>query len=156
VRVRVIAVGTRMPHWVRSACDDYLTRLAPHLNVVLTELEPGVRAGAARVARARGSEGERLLATLRASEHVVALDERGTQLTTRELAAWLQARMHAGEDLVLLVGGADGLAPEVLSRSNYRLALSKLTLPHALARVVLLEQLYRAMSILTQHPYHRD
>ena len=86
----------------------------------------------------------------------MALDERGAQLTTRELAAWLQARMHAGEDLALLLGGADGLAPEVLSRSNYRLALSKLTLPHALARVVLLEQLYRAMSILTQHPYHRD
>jgi len=156
VRVRVIAVGTRMPQWVRSACDDYLTRLAPHLAVTLTEIEPGVRSGAARTARARASEGERLLATLRAGEHLVALDERGAQLTTRELSAWLQARMHAGEDLSLVLGGADGLAPEVLSRSNYTLALSKLTLPHALARVLLLEQLYRAMSILTQHPYHRD
>jgi 23S rRNA (pseudouridine1915-N3)-methyltransferase len=87
---------------------------------------------------------------------VVALDERGAQLTTRELATWLKTRMHAGEDLALVLGGADGLAPELLSRSNFTLALSKLTLPHALARVLLLEQLYRAVSILSQHPYHRD
>jgi len=156
VRVRVIAVGTRMPQWVRSACDDYLTRLAPQLAVTLTEIEPAVRSGAARTLKARGSEGERLLASLRAGEHVVALDEHGAQLTTRELTAWLETRMHAGADLALLLGGADGLAPEVLSRSNFTLALSKLTLPHALARVLLLEQLYRAVSILRQHPYHRD
>ena len=156
MRVRVIAVGTRMPHWVRSACDDYLTRLAPQLAVTLTEIEPAVRSGAARTLKARGSEGERLLASLRAGEHVVALDEHGAQLTTRELTAWLETRMHAGADLALLLGGADGLAPEVLSRSNFTLALSKLTLPHALARVLLLEQLYRAVSILRQHPYHRD
>ena len=156
MRVRVIAVGTRMPQWVRSACDDYLTRLAPQLAVTLTEIEPAVRSGAARTLKARGSEGERLLASLRAGEHVVALDEHGAQLTTRELTAWLETRMHAGADLALLLGGADGLAPEVLSRSNFTLALSKLTLPHALARVLLLEQLYRAVSILRQHPYHRD
>ena len=155
MRVRVIAVGTRMPSWVRSACDEYLKRLGPHLNIALTEIEPGVRPGGARTARARGSEGERLLATLRAGEHVVALDERGAEPTTRELASWLQARMHSGEDLAFLIGGADGLVPEVLSRSNFTLALSRLTLPHALARVLLLEQLYRAVSILTQHPYHR-
>jgi 23S rRNA (pseudouridine1915-N3)-methyltransferase len=156
VRVRVIAVGTRMPQWVRSACDDYLTRLAPQLAVTLTEIEPAVRSGAARTPKARASEGERLLAALRATDHAVALDEHGAQLTTREFTAWLETRMHAGADLALLLGGADGLAPEVLSRSNFTLALSKLTLPHALARVLLLEQLYRAMSILRQHPYHRD
>jgi 23S rRNA (pseudouridine1915-N3)-methyltransferase len=156
VRVRVIAVGTRMPQWVRSACDDYLTRLAPQLNVALVEIEPGARPAGTRAGKARGSEGERLLGSLRATEQVIALDERGAQLTTREFSAWLQACMHSGEDLAFLIGGADGLVPEVLSRSNFTLALSRLTLPHAFARVLLVEQLYRAVSILTQHPYHRD
>jgi 23S rRNA (pseudouridine1915-N3)-methyltransferase len=86
---------------------------------------------------------------------VVALDERGRELTTRELADWLGSRMQQGEDLAFVIGGADGLAREVLSRSNFTLALSRLTLPHALARVLLAEQLYRAHSILGNHPYHR-
>jgi 23S rRNA (pseudouridine1915-N3)-methyltransferase len=155
VRVRVIAVGTRMPSWVRSACDEYLTRLRGSLGVALTEIEPASRrAGSAPQAIAR--EGERLLASLLPADHVIALDERGRELTTRELAAWLGGRMQKGEDLAFLIGGPDGLAPEVLARSNYTLALSRLTLPHALARVLLAEQLYRAHCILGNHPYHRD
>ncbi|MGB9329342.1 MAG: 23S rRNA (pseudouridine(1915)-N(3))-methyltransferase RlmH, partial [Steroidobacteraceae bacterium] len=89
-------------------------------------------------------------------EHVAALDERGTQLSTRELAAWLQLRMQEGADLAFLIGGPDGLAADVLGRSQLRWSLSRLTLPHALVRVLLTEQLYRAHSILTNHPYHRD
>ena len=155
MRVRVIAVGTRMPSWVRSACDEYLTRMRSSLAVALTEIEPASRrAGSAPQAVAR--EGERLLASLLPADHVVALDERGRQLTTRELATWLGGRMQQGEDLAFLIGGPDGLAPEVLARSNYTLALSRLTLPHALARVLLTEQLYRAHCILANHPYHRD
>lgn len=156
MRVRVIAVGTRMPAWVRSACQDYLARLGPHLNVTLQEIEPGTRTAGGTSARAIATEAKRLLATLRPGEHVVALDERGTQFTTRELAAWLGSRQQAGEDLALLIGGPDGLAAEVLARSQARWSLSKLTLPHALVRVVLAEQLYRAQSILLNHPYHRD
>jgi 23S rRNA (pseudouridine1915-N3)-methyltransferase len=155
MRVRVIAVGTRMPSWVLTACDDYLTRLRSHLPVALTEIAPASRrAGGAPRAMAR--EGERLLAALAPAEHVVALDERGRELTTRELAGWLGTRMQQGEDLAFLIGGPDGLAPEVLARSNLRLALSRLTLPHPLARVLLTEQLYRAHCILANHPYHRD
>jgi 23S rRNA (pseudouridine1915-N3)-methyltransferase len=155
VRVRVIAVGTRMPSWVRSACDEYLTRLRGSLAVALTEVEPASRrVGGAPQAVAR--EGERLLASLLPADHVIALDERGRELTTRELATWLGSRMQQGEDLAFLIGGPDGLAPEVLARSNYTLALSRLTLPHALARVLLTEQLYRAHCILANHPYHRD
>ena len=86
----------------------------------------------------------------------MALDERGKELSTRELADWLKGRQQAGEDLAFLIGGADGLAPQVLARSQFRWSLSRLTLPHALARVLLTEQLYRAHSILTNHPYHRD
>ena len=155
MRVRVIAVGTRMPSWVRSACDEYLTRLRGSLAVALTEIAPASRrAGGAPQAVAR--ESERLLASLLPADHVVALDERGRQLTTRELATWLGGRMQQGEDLEFLIGGPDGLAPAVLARSNYTLALSRLTLPHALARVLLTEQLYRAHCILANHPYHRD
>ena len=155
MRVRVIAVGTRMPSWVRSACDEYLTRLRGSLAVALTEIAPASRrAGGAPQAVAR--ESERLLASLLPADHVVALDERGRQLTTRELAGWLGGRMQQGEDLAFLIGGPDGLAPAVLARSNYTLALSRLTLPHALARVQLTEQLYRAHCILANHPYHRD
>jgi 23S rRNA (pseudouridine1915-N3)-methyltransferase len=156
MRVRVIAVGTRMPAWVRSACQDYLARLGAHLSVSVLEIEPGARTAGGTPAKAIATEAKRLLAALRPGEHVVALDERGTQFTTRELAAWLGARKHSGEDLALLIGGPDGLAPEVLARSQARWSLSKLTLPHALVRVVLAEQLYRAQSILLNHPYHRD
>jgi 23S rRNA (pseudouridine1915-N3)-methyltransferase len=155
MRVRVIAVGTRMPSWVRSACDEYLTRLRGSLAVALTEIEPASRR-TYRAPQAIAHEGERLLAALLPADHVVALDERGRELTTRELAAWLGSRMQQGEDLAFLIGGPDGLAPEVLSRSHFRLALSRLTLPHALARVLLAEQLYRAHCILANHPYHRD
>jgi len=155
VRVRVIAVGTRMPAWVRSACDDYLRRLRGGLPIALTEIEPASRR-AGGVAQAMAREGERLLAALLPADHVIALDERGRELTTRELATWLAARMQQGADLAFLIGGPDGLAPEVLRRSNYTLALSRLTLPHALARVLLAEQLYRAHCILANHPYHRD
>jgi len=155
MRVRVIAVGTRMPSWVVTACDDYLTRLRRSLPVALTEIAPASRrAGGAPRAIAR--EGERLVAALAPAEHVVALDERGRELTTRELAGWLGTRMQQGEDLAFLIGGPDGLSPQVLARSNFRLALSRLTLPHALARVLLTEQLYRAHCILANHPYHRD
>jgi 23S rRNA (pseudouridine1915-N3)-methyltransferase len=150
MRMRVIAVGTRLPAWARSACDEYLTRLSA-LNLTLVQLEPARRAAGAAT-RAVAAEGARLLGLLRPAEHVVALDERGKELSTRELADWLKGRQQAGEDLAFLIGGADGLAPQVLARRS----LSRLTLPHALARVLLTEQLYRAHSILTNHPYHRD
>jgi 23S rRNA (pseudouridine1915-N3)-methyltransferase len=156
MRVRVIAVGTRIPEWVRSACDDYLARLRTQLPVSLLQIEAGPRNSAAAAARALAVEGERLLGALRPGEHVAALDERGTQLSTRELAAWLKTRMQEGADLAFLIGGPDGLAPEVLGRSHLRWSLSRLTLPHALVRVLLSEQLYRAHSILANHPYHRD
>ena len=155
MRVRVIAIGTRMPTWVRSACDEYLRRLRGGLAVALTEIEPATRrAGGAGQAVAR--EGERLRAALLPSDHVIVLDERGRELTTRELARWLGSRMQHGEDLAFLIGGPDGLAAAVRSRSDLTLALSRLTLPHALARVLLCEQLYRAHCILANHPYHRD
>jgi 23S rRNA (pseudouridine1915-N3)-methyltransferase len=154
VRVRVIAVGTRMPAWVRGACEEYLGRLRGTLAVTLTEIEPGPRSRAS-VTRAIATEGERLLRSVRPGDHVIVLDERGKPFTTRQLADWLQQRMGEGEDFAFLIGGPDGLSQEVRSRGQLTLSLSRLTLPHALARVLLLEQLYRAHCILVNHPYHR-
>jgi 23S rRNA (pseudouridine1915-N3)-methyltransferase len=155
MRLRVIAVGTRPPAWVRTATEEYLQRLAP-LSAVLTEIPPGTRSARGTSHQAIAAEGQRLLGALKPDEHVTALDERGRELSTRELAAWLGQRMQDGRDLAFLIGGPDGFAPEVLARSDFTLSLSRLTLPHALARVLLVEQLYRAHSILGNHPYHRD
>jgi 23S rRNA (pseudouridine1915-N3)-methyltransferase len=144
-----------MPGWVREAVDEYLKRFGPGVRVSLTEIEAGSRSGA-HARRAVQIEGERLLAAVRKDEYVVALDERGTEMTTVALAKWLRTRMNDGRDLALLIGGPDGFAPEVRARSDFKWALSKLTFPHALVRVVLAEQLYRAHSVLTNHPYHRE
>ena len=156
MRVRVIAVGTRLPAWVREACADYIRRLGSRLKLTLVEIEPGSRSAGQSPRKAIETEARRLLTTLRPDEWVVALDERGTQMSTRELADWLAARMREGRDLAFLIGGPDGFAAEVVARSDMALSLSRLTLPHALARVVLAEQLYRVMTILTHHPYHRE
>jgi 23S rRNA (pseudouridine1915-N3)-methyltransferase len=155
MRVRVIAVGTRMPGWVAAGCDEYLKRLRSALRVDLVELPPGPRAAGAPVERAMEDEARRLLGSLAKDDYVVALDERGKAYTSVELSQWLGERMREGRDLALLIGGPDGFAPQVRARADLSWSLSKLTLPHALVRVVLAEQLYRAHSVLAGHPYHR-
>jgi 23S rRNA (pseudouridine1915-N3)-methyltransferase len=154
--MRVIAVGTRMPDWVDAACEDYRRRLRPPWRLTLLELPAtprgeGVDAGA----RARLTEGRRILAQLSERERVVPLDEQGSELSTAELAAWLRGLQAGGDGLAFIVGGADGLDRAVLSRGERRWSLSRLTLPHGLARVLLMEQLYRAASLIGGHPYHR-
>lgn len=156
MRARLIAVGTRPPAWVREACTDYTRRLGSRLKLTLLEIEPGPRSAGQSPRKAIEAEARKLLTALRPDEWVVALDERGTHMSTRELADWLAGRMREGRDIAFLIGGPDGLSAEVLARSDASLSLSRLTLPHALVRVVLAEQLYRAVSILTHHPYHRD
>ncbi len=148
-------MGTRPPAWVREACADYIRRLGSRLKLTLAEIEPGPRSAGQGPRKAIETEARKLLTALRPDEWVVALDEGGTQMSSRELAAWLGGRMREGRDLAFLIGGPDGLASEVVARSDVCLSLSRLTLPHALVRVVLAEQLYRAMSILAHHPYHR-
>jgi 23S rRNA (pseudouridine1915-N3)-methyltransferase len=156
VRVRLIAVGSRMPKWVREAYEDYITRLGSGLKVSLVEIEPGQRSAGRPPQKAMEAEAQKLLGAVRKDEYVVVLDERGAEMTTRELAAWLKTRMQEGRDVAFLVGGPDGFAPEVVARSDFKWSLSRLTFPHALVRVVLAEQLYRAHGVLANHPYHRD
>jgi 23S rRNA (pseudouridine1915-N3)-methyltransferase len=145
MRVRVIAVGTRMSGWVDAAWQDYTKRLRATMPVELVEL--GTKSMALEAAR--------ILAALGPREHVVALDERGKEFSSINLASWLEERRRSGLDLALVIGGPDGLADEVLKRSQQRWSLSRLTLPHGLVRVLVAEQLYRASTILAGHPYHR-
>jgi 23S rRNA (pseudouridine1915-N3)-methyltransferase len=156
MRIRVLAVGSRMPDWVRDVCADYALRLRASLKLMLLEIPAGPRSGPRGAQAALRIEAKRLLVALRPKEFVVALDERGDEFTTRELAAWLEARRQAARDVAFLIGGPDGLDPEVIKRADFKLSLSRLTLPHALVRVLLTEQLYRAQSLLENHPYHRE
>jgi len=156
MRVRIIAVGTRMPAWVDAAVDDYARRLRTQWKFELLEIAAAKRSASRSAERAAAAEGERVLAALRPGEQAIALDERGVAMTTRELAARLATGERDGRDLALLVGGPDGHAPAVRQRATEAWSLSKLTLPHGLARVLLAEQLYRAQSLLLNHPYHRD
>jgi 23S rRNA (pseudouridine1915-N3)-methyltransferase len=156
VRLRVIAVGTRMPAWVDAAVEDYSRRLGGFCKFELKSLNPASRretGGDERAAKAL--EGKRILALLSERDVAVPLDEHGKQLTTLELSSWLEQQRGLGSDLAFIIGGPDGLAAEVLTRGRMVWALSRLTLPHALALVVLAEQLYRAATVLSGHPYHR-
>jgi 23S rRNA (pseudouridine1915-N3)-methyltransferase len=155
MRVSLIAVGQRMPGWVSEGFEEYARRLRSRLPINLIEI-PATRRGGGDVARAMAEEGRKQLAATRPDDHLIALDERGKSRSSLELSQWLGERMRAGNDLGFLIGGADGFAPEVLARANERWSLSALTLPHALVRVVFAEQLYRAVTLLDGHPYHRE
>lgn len=126
--------------------------------IVLTEIRPTARSGdsVAQISRALASEGNRILAAIPSGGVKVALDERGKTITTAELALRLECWMSQGCDVCFMIGGADGLDDAVKDRADLVLSLSRLTMPHALVRVVLTEQLYRAISIIRKHPYHRN
>jgi len=154
VKVRVLAIGRDRSGLFAPAVEEYLSRLARTLKVELVELPEARRH--AGTPQAKEEEGGTILAKVRPGERLVALDERGEQPTSVELAGRLQRWQARAQDVALVIGGADGLAPAVLQQAAERLSLSRLTLPHRLARLVLLEQLYRAVTILRGEPYHKD
>jgi 23S rRNA (pseudouridine1915-N3)-methyltransferase len=151
MRLRVLAVGDRMPEWVNAAFDEYARRFDAAQPLQLRAVPVSRRKGTA----GKSEEGRGLIAAIEPRDFVVAMDERGKELSTLELARWLEQRRAAGGNVALLIGGADGLAEEVLTRADFRWSLSRLTLPHALVRVLVAEQLYRAGTVLSGHPYHR-
>jgi len=153
MKVRVLAVGRDRSGLYAPAAAEYAARLGRYVRFELVEL-PEARKHAG-TPRAKEEEGASLLARIDPREHVVALDERGKEYTSVELARRVEAWLGAGRDVALVIGGSDGLSPEVLERAGEKVALSRLTLAHRLARVVLLEQLYRAMTILRGEPYHK-
>jgi 23S rRNA (pseudouridine1915-N3)-methyltransferase len=145
-----------MPAWVRETYSDYALRLRARLKLTLLEIPAGPRPAQRGAQAALRIEAQRLLVALRPKEFVVALDEKGDEFTTRQFASWLDARRQAARDVAFLIGGPDGFDADVLARADFKLALSRMTLPHALVRVLLAEQLYRAQSLLDNHPYHRE
>jgi 23S rRNA (pseudouridine1915-N3)-methyltransferase len=155
MRWRLIAAGTRLPGWVNAGYDDYASRFGPELRLELREIAVTPRGRGADLARARAREGERMLAAIDPGMYVVALEVGGRALGTEALAQWLAERQRDGRDVALMIGGPDGLAPECVARADWKWSLSPLTFPHALVRLLVVEQLYRAHSILKNHPYHR-
>ena len=151
MRAFLIAVGERMPAWVQSGYAEYAKRLSRELPLELIE----VAAKSRDPARAMSEEGAALLAAIPKGAHVVALDGRGRAWSSEELAQQLARWRMQGKDLAFLIGGADGFASTVLDRADQKWSLGPATLPHPLVRVVVVEQLYRAASLLANHPYHR-
>jgi 23S rRNA (pseudouridine1915-N3)-methyltransferase len=152
--MRLLAAGTRMPAWVDAGVRDYADRLRGDYRLELVEIELA-RRGSGDVRRAVETEGERMLAAAGPRAALVALQVGGRALSTEQLAAWLEERSRLGEPLAFCIGGPDGLAPAVDRKACLRWSLSPLTLPHALARVVAAEALYRAVTVLKGLPYHR-
>jgi 23S rRNA (pseudouridine1915-N3)-methyltransferase len=153
MRIRLLAVGRDRSGLYEPAVREYVSRLERYLKFELVEL-PEARKQAG-TPQARDEEAATLLAELEPRERVVALDERGDQPTSVEFSKRVERWLTRGQDLALIIGGSDGLAPALLERSQERLALSRMTMAHRLARLVLVEQLYRAMTILRGEPYHK-
>lgn len=156
MRIHLVAVGTRMPDWVSAGYGEYARRLPRECTLHLVELPAGRRGKGRSVQQARADEGRRMLAALPRDCTVIALDEHGVNWTTAVLAQRLGEWFGSGRDVALLVGGPDGLDETCLARADLCWSLSGLTFPHALVRVLLAEQLYRAWTLTTGHPYHRS
>lgn len=154
--IRIVAVGTKMPAWVQAAVDDYTGRMPAEFRVEWREVRAEQRSAGATPAVWMSREAQRIRAALPAGASVVVLDERGADLGTRDLAGRLQRWQREAQPVAILIGGPDGLDEELKAQGRERLRLSSLTLPHPLVRVLLAEQLYRAWSVLANHPYHRD
>ena len=155
MRLLIVAVGQRVPDWAQTAYGDYAKRFPPELRVELKAIKTEPR-GSKTLQTLYGAERERIEAAIPRGTRVVVLDERGTSLTTKALAERLQDWQLGGDDVALVIGGPDGLDPAFRQSAHERIRLSDLTLPHAMVRVLLIEQLYRAWSVNAGHPYHRE
>ena len=158
MKFHVVAVGHRMPAWIGAGFEEYARRMPRDARLALTEIKPENRGSGAApaVERILQAEHKRILGALPADCYKVVLDERGKEFSTRQLASNITRWRETGRDIAFIIGGADGTAAALKREADMLWSLSPLTLPHALVRVVLAEQLYRAMSILNNHPYHRE
>ncbi|OOG39743.1 23S rRNA (pseudouridine(1915)-N(3))-methyltransferase RlmH [Polaromonas sp. A23] len=155
MRLTIVAVGQKVPDWAQTAYDDYAKRFPPELRVELKAVKTEPRASKT-LETLLAAERQRIDAVIPKGTRIVALDERGTAVTTVALSEKLKAWQREGDDVAIVIGGPDGLDPGFKQSAHERVRLSDLTLPHAMVRVLLIEQLYRAWSITVNHPYHRE
>lgn len=155
MRIRIIAVGSKMPDWVEQGYAEYAKRMPRDCVVDMVELPLAQRGKNTDIAKAMEKEGEAMLACIGKGEQVIALDVQGKPWSTEQLAANMAGWKMSGSNYCLLIGGPDGLAPACLALASAKWSLSPLTLPHPLVRIVVIEQLYRACTILQNHPYHK-
>lgn len=155
MKLAIVAVGHKQPDWLRAGCQEYLKRMPRELPTRIVEVKPEPR-GARTREQLQAAEKTRILEAAGAGVRLIALDEKGSDLTTQKFAEGLAAWMQDGRDTAFLIGGADGLDAELKQRAEATLRLSSLTLPHGMARLLLCEQLYRAVSLIRNHPYHRE
>ena len=156
MKLIIVSVGHKMPDWITAGFNEYTKRMPREARIALLEIKPEPRTTGKTTMQIMEDEAQRILAALPQNCLRIALDERGIQPTTRQLAAQMQNWMQAGRDVAFIIGGADGLHESVKQAAQQLLALSALTLPHAVVRVLLAEQLYRAYSLMHNHPYHRE
>lgn len=144
-----------MPDWVEQACADYARRMPREAAIEIVEIKPEKRAAGNSTENIQLTEAKRIMEAA-GKDYLVALDERGQEVTTLQLAERMKLWMSSGRNIAFIIGGADGLHADVKARADWLWSLSKLTLPHAMVRVLLTEQLYRAHSVISHHPYHRE
>jgi 23S rRNA (pseudouridine1915-N3)-methyltransferase len=155
MKLRIISVGHKMPSWVETACAEYTKRMPREATVEIIDIKPEKRAAGNSTENIQLIEAKRILEAV-GKDFCIALDERGQEVTTLQLADRFKDWQTSGRDVALIIGGADGLHTSVKQKADWLWGLSKLTLPHAMVRVLLAEQLYRAHSVITNHPYHRE
>ena len=155
MKLRIISVGHKMPSWVETACAEYTKRMPREATVEIIDIKPEKRAAGNSTENIQLIEAKRILEAV-GKDFCIALDERGQEVTILQLADKFKDWQASGRDVALIIGGADGLHTSVKQKADWLWGLSKLTLPHAMVRVLLVEQLYRAHSVITNHPYHRE
>ena len=156
MNITVLAVGTKMPRWVDEAVNEYAKRFGRDVQYTLKEIKPEKRGAGVNAAQGMAAEEKRIVEALPDNAFLVVLDERGKAPTSVELAQYMQRWQQDGEHVCFVIGGADGMTDALKQKARLMLRLSSLTLPHGMVRVLLTEQLYRAVSILQNHPYHRE
>jgi len=155
MKLRIISVGHKMPEWVETACAEYIKRMPREMTTEIIEIKPDKRAAGKNSDVVQEAEAKRILEAV-GKDYMIALDERGQEVTTLQLATRMEAWLTGGRDVSFIIGGADGLHPDIKSKADWLWSLSKLTMPHGMVRVMLSEQLYRGWSVINHHPYHRE
>ncbi len=156
MKLLILAVGNKMPSWISEGFNEYTKRMPREASITLVEIKPEARNSGKTAAQIMEAEAVRIKAALPSGALCIALDERGATPTTKQLAQQMQDWMRLGCDVAFIIGGADGLHESVKQQAKQLMALSTLTLPHGMVRVLLAEQLYRAHSLMHNHPYHRE